>query len=253
MTRRRFYAVPAAFDLDKQIVLLSADEARHARDVLRLRTGDEVYVFDGAGKEFRGTIREFLREGATLELKDEVEPARAESSLELTLAVAQLKGEKFDLVIQKSVELGVKQIVSLVTDRGDVQLKRDEDVRKRLRRWQRVALEAATQSGRAYVPEVAKPLPLSSFLSTTRPDASATFFFSERDGEPLTAALQTFAEGASQVVAIIGPEGGWSDEEIVQARAADCRIVTLGGRTLRAETAAIVIVALLQHRLGDLD
>src|SRR5262245_37759796 len=107
MTRRRFYAAPAAFDLEKQIVMLSADESRHARDVLRLRAGDDVFVFDGAGKEFRCTLREFLRDGATLDLKNEVEPARAESPLELTLAVALLKAEKFDLVIQKSVELGV--------------------------------------------------------------------------------------------------------------------------------------------------
>src|SRR5438093_13739447 len=107
MTHRRFYAPSIAFDFNAKTVILSADEARHARDVLRLRSGDEVYVFDGAGKEFRCVLGKFTRDGSVLAVRDEVDPARPESSLELTVAIALLKHEKFDLVIQKTTELGV--------------------------------------------------------------------------------------------------------------------------------------------------
>src|ERR1700704_4593754 len=104
MTRRRFHAPPITFAPDGQTVSLGADEARHARGVLGLQPGDEVYVFDGAGKEFRCTVREFNRDGAALDVLEEVEPARPESQLNLTLGIALLKGEKFDLIVQKATE-----------------------------------------------------------------------------------------------------------------------------------------------------
>src|SRR6266704_1758926 len=107
MTRRRFYAPPQAFAPDTRSVTLSAEETRHLRDVLRLKSGDEVYVFDGAGQEVRGKVRKIARDSTEVSVISEVEPARAESPLKLTLALALLKGEKFDLVVQKMTELGV--------------------------------------------------------------------------------------------------------------------------------------------------
>src|SRR6266567_5961691 len=104
MTRRRFYAPPTAFALDEKSATLSAEEARHARDVLRLQSGDEIFIFDGAGREFHCAIQTIDRDAADLSVITEVEPARPESSLDLTLAIALLKGEKFDLVIQKATE-----------------------------------------------------------------------------------------------------------------------------------------------------
>ena len=99
MTRRRFYAPPGAFNSTLESVALASDEARHLRDVLRLKVGDEVYVFNGEGKEFQCTVGESRRDSAELAVITEVDPARSESPLELTLAVALLKGEKFDLVV----------------------------------------------------------------------------------------------------------------------------------------------------------
>lgn len=221
--------------------MLTADEARHLREVLRLKPGAEVSVFDGAGKEFRARVVQARREVAELELDEEIEPARPESPLRITLAVALLKGEKFDLVVQKATELGVVKIVPLITRYADIKLRDESDASKRVARWQRIALEAAKQSGRALVPEVGEPKPLGSVLK------KPCVLFSEKEGHGLTR-IET-----DEITAIVGSEGGWSDEELDEARAAGAQIVTLGGRILRAETAAITVTALLQHRFGDLN
>jgi len=242
MTRRRFFAPPSAFNFGKRTVMLTSDEARHLREVLRLKTGDEVQVFDGEGKEFRAAVSQARREFAELEIRDEIEAMRPESPLELTLAVALLKGEKFDLVVQKGTELGVKRVIPLVTRYADIKLRDESDAAKRVARWQRIALEAAKQSGRAVVPEVTPPLPFGSIIRE-----NSCLMFSERGGQPLNTDVKT-----TSITAIIGSEGGWSDEELHEAAAAGVPIVTLGGRVLRAETAAIATVALLQHRYGDL-
>lgn len=242
MTRRRFFAPPSAFNFSKRVVTLTSEEARHLREVLRLKAGDDVQVFDGAGREFRAVVSQARREFAELEIRDEIGPVRPESPLQLTLAVALLKGEKFDLVTQKGTELGVNRFIPLVTRYADIKLRDNSDAEKRVARWQRIALEAAKQCGRAVVPEIALPVSFESVL-----DEDSCFMFSEREGEALNTDLRM-----NCVTALVGSEGGWSDEELNQARAAQVQIVTLGGRVLRAETAAIATAVLLQHLYGDL-
>ena len=242
MTRRRFHAPPAAFDTTQQTVTLTADEARHLRDVLRLQAGDEVYVFDGRGREFRCAVVKTTRDAAELRIEAEVEPAKPESQLQLNLGVALLKGEKFDLVVQKATELGVTTMTPLITRYADIHLRDAADAMKRVARWQRIALEAAKQSGRAFVPEISLPVA----FEALRVEGLGVMF-SERGGE----SLETLAR-SDTIIALVGSEGGWSDEEIESARARDFHVITLGGRVLRAETAAIAVTTLLQHIFGDL-
>lgn len=250
MTRRRFYASPEAFTADRKGVRLDRDEARHLRGVLRLDVGDTVYVFDGAGHEFRCEIADTGRDSAMLAVREEIAPQSPESNLELTLAVALLKGEKFDLVVQKATELGVSRIVPVMTKRADVRIDRAKRTTHRDERWARLALEAAKQSGRARVPEVGEPIELKELFE--RAHAKQALMFAERDGESLDRALGSLSLDSRSLVALVGPEGGWETSEIDAARARGLRIVTLGGRTLRAETAAIAVATLLQHRRGDL-
>jgi len=241
MTRRRFHAPPTAFT--HQTVTLTTDEARHLRDVLRLKPGDEVYVFDGIGHEFRCTVSSTKRDSAELHIEAEVEPAMPESQLQLNLCVALLKGEKFDLVVQKATELGVTKLTPLITRYADIHLRDQSDATKRVTRWQRIALEAAKQSGRAFVPVISPPVTFETALEFE----GAGMMFSERGGETFESLIQ-----ASSITALVGSEGGWADEEIEAARARQFHIVTLGGRILRAETAAIAVAVLIQHRFGDL-
>ena len=254
MSRRRFYAPPESFLHTPGEVTLSEEESRHLRDVLRLRAGDAAQVFDGEGREFLCVVRDAggRKSGATLEVRGTAEPPSPESPLELTLAVALLKGEKFDLVVQKATELGAARVVPVETRRADVRLRDERDTLKRVERWRRLALEAAKQSGRASVPAVEEPVAFTHLVSGGPRAQEARVLFAEGGGAPLDSLLT--AEGArpAAVAALVGPEGGWDEEEIELARAHGWHVVTLGGRTLRAETAAITVCALLQHLFGDL-
>jgi 16S rRNA (uracil1498-N3)-methyltransferase len=251
MQRRRFYAAPGSFEIGQSSVTLSAEEVRHLRDVLRLAPGDHVLVFDGQGHEYDCVVDEVRANFARLNIVSSVAPTRPESPLLLTLAVALLKGEKFDLVVQKGTELGVSSIIPVVTQQADIRLRDASDAQKRLCRWQRIALEAAKQSGRALVPKITAPADLVTLLHDRPRGQEICLMFSERLGQSLAEAIGEGAQTLS-VVALVGSEGGWTDEEIELARASHWRLVTLGGRILRAETAAITTCALLQHRLGDL-
>jgi 16S rRNA (uracil1498-N3)-methyltransferase len=260
MTRRRFYAHPDAFAPDGAGVRLSAEESRHLRDVLRLRAGDEAFVFDGEGREFACVLLDAGGRGAraTLEVRGRAEPQSPESPLDLSLGVALLKGEKFDLVVQKATELGVSRVAPVVSRRADVRLRDERDAGARVERWRRLALEAAKQSGRARVPSVETPAGFEDFVSVEACAGEARVLFAERGGM----GLREFARGLcepgvaegprpSSVKALVGPEGGWESEEVALASARGWAIITLGGRTLRAETAAITAAALLQHLFGD--
>lgn len=263
MSRRRFYSPPENFSDDGARVALSREETQHLAGALRLAAGEEVYVFDGEGREFMCAVVDDARRGAgraTLEVRAAVEPQCAESPLELTLCVALLKGEKFDLVVQKATELGVERVVPVETARADVRLSRgrggDAGARKRVERWRRIAVEAAKQSGRARVPEVIEPLSLTDLL--TKDSAGGTdaksrrLIFAERGGHSLVKTVGAWGAKPARVAALVGPEGGWEDAEIDHATELGWEAVTLGGRVMRAETAGIVVSALLQHLCGDL-
>src|SRR6185369_12214225 len=161
MTRRRFYAPPAAFSPDGRLAKLSAEEARHLRNVLRLDVGDEIFLFDGDGKEFQCRVQRVGRDSAEVSVINQADPAEPESSLDLTLAIALLKGEKFDLVIQKATELGVTRIIPVMTARADVRIKSDGDAERKITRWERIAMEATKQSGRARLMKIEMPMSFS--------------------------------------------------------------------------------------------
>ena len=229
--------------------MLASDEARHMKDVLRLRPGAECFVFDGAGNEFRCSVESLARDLALLRIQEQVNPRSSESQLCITLAIALLKGEKFDLVVQKATELGVTRIIPVTTRYADIQLRDQSDATKRVTRWQRIALEAAKQSGRAVVPVVAEPQDIVTLIKKS--DPSLRLMFSEKSGIPLSE-ISSSSSANDSVLVLVGPEGGWADEEVALAVECNWQVVTLSGRTLRAETAAIVATTLVQHTFGDL-
>lgn len=238
---RRFYAPPENFGNEK--ITLGLEETRHLRDVLRLRAEEKIQIFDGAGREFLCEIKEISKRETLLHIIAETAPAAPESDLDLTLAVALLKGEKFELVVQKAVELGVARIVPLNTKRADVKLKEAD---KKLDRWQKIALEACKQSGRAKLMTIDAPSDFEKFVESTAD--GARILFAERSGESFSKIIAD-----KKITALVGSEGGWEDSEIEFAAARGFQITTLAaGRILRAETAAIAVAAILQNNFGDL-
>ena len=235
------------FFLDGEIVVgetveLGAEETRHLRDVLRLGIGDEVSVFDGRGHEFACEIQSIGKRSAQLRVREVIEPAAPESPLKLTVAATVIPGEKYDLIVQKSVELGVSMLIPMTTLRCEV---KPSDAAKRLERWQRIAMEATKQCGRAQLMKVTAPRDFKEMLDDL---AINSVLFSERDGQP----FDKLQVDRSSLTILYGPKGGWDDAELDLARQRGVSIVTFGGRILRAETAAIAITAILQHRFGDM-
>lgn len=249
MQRRRFYVAPD--EVGAACINLSRDESHHLARVLRLREGDEAFAFDGRGREYRCRVSRVDAQAARLEIIEALAGA-VESLLDLTLAQALAKGEKFDFIVQKAAELGVRRIIPLVTDHSDVRLN-DERAEKRAERWRRIALEALKQSGGRRLVQIQAPAAFSDFITSTPREGAppVRLVFSERGGSPISQALKETNAG-QPVIACVGPEGGWSDGELETMASHGARLVTLGPRILRTETAAIVAVALIQHRLGDL-
>ncbi len=235
----RFFAPPENFR--SVSVTLGETETRHLRDVLRLGAGESVRVFDGEGREFECEIRGIEKRSAELSIAREITASAPESPLKLTIAAAITPAEKFDLVVQKSVELGVVHFVPLITARCEVKVKNGG---KRLDRLRRIAFEAAKQCGRAKLMTIGEVTGFSEFV---REAHDPLVIFSERDGSGFDA-----IEIDRALTAVYGPKGGWDDRELETARDAGAVVVTFGGRILRAETAAIGITAILQHRFGDM-
>lgn len=233
---RRFYSPKENF-LEQQIIL-DAEQTRHLQSVLRLKIGDEIQVFDGFGNEFVCKIETIEKKKTWLKIIKQIPPKSPESDLHLTLAVSILKGEKFDLVLQKAVELGVNKLVPLVTKRCDVKVKHSK-----LERWQKIIIEASKQCGRAKLMEIIEPIEFEEFINSVN---ESPILFSERNGE-------SFSEikADKKITAIIGSEGGWDDSEIEFAKENGVSIITLKGRILRAETAVISIASILQNHFGD--
>jgi 16S rRNA (uracil1498-N3)-methyltransferase len=238
---RRFFAGPENFTADS--VTLGEDETRHLRDVLRSKPGDEIAVFDGTGREFTGTITTINKRDSVIADLTSVTPSSPESPLDLTLAAAVLKGDKYDLVVQKAVELGVVRLIPILTLRSEARLPGGS---KRIERWRRIALEATKQCGRARLMEIMPVEAIADLIA--RSDSEEALLFSERRSD-----TSSLLQGGPELTAIVGPEGGWDNVELEAAQKAGIRMVTLGGRILRAETAAIAIAAILQHRFGDLN
>jgi 16S rRNA (uracil1498-N3)-methyltransferase len=258
MSRRRFYATPE--DIDGAVISLSVDETRHLTRVLRLKPGAEVFVFDGHGSEYSCAFVGVEGDRARLEVTGVLDDA-VESPVRITLAQALAKGEKFDLIVQKATELGVDFIVPLLTEHTDVK-PGAEDAYKRIERWRRISLEALKQSGRRRLVGITAPLALDDFLDPNKPDSQklpiatapslgSVLVFSEKGGLPITEALAQAIDKTAATI-LIGPEGGWGTAELELICERGCRLVTLGPRVLRTETAAIVAVTLVQHALGDL-
>lgn len=240
-TPPRFH-VPAAAPGAR--VVLPDHTAHHAREVMRLRAGAPVQIFDGAGAEFEAVLEEVSRAQVLARLAGPVKP-RAESPVRIVLALPPLKGDRMELVIQKATELGVSAIWPIVTTRTDA-VGRPALQGSRQDRWEKVASGAAEQCGRAVVPTVEATVTLDAMLN--RPfDGARLVLLEDGSGEPPSRWPR-----AASVLCVVGPAGGWDPHETPRILAARFTAARLGPRILRAETAAIAAITAVQVLFGDL-
>ncbi len=230
---------------------LPLEEARHARRVLRLRPGNRVVVFDGDGHEVEAIIVRLDRSGGWLSPCGPV--VTREEPIRFVVGVGLPKGGKLDTVIRHATELGAAEIHPLLCART---VPDPEDARGRVTRWRRIAREATKQSRRARVPLVAAPESLDTFLTRFAACSEPKQALVADEEAPSTSRLQDVEpvslEPGTWCWLLVGPEGGLERTEVSAARAAGFTPVSLGPRILRVETAALALLAVAQHRWGDL-
>lgn len=214
-----------------QEVTLSKEQLRHL-NVLRLRTGEPLRVFDGKGHEYEGVYTEKVRDG-TLLLEREI-PPQEEPKTAITLAIAVPKGSRMDFLTEKVSELGVQTIIPLLCARSVV-----KPGTQKIERWRRITIEACAQSGRATLPRVEDPLPFGALMEKVSNYNQA--FLCQAGGEPLGSAYT----GSASALVIVGPEGDFTEAELDGALRAGCQKVSLGPSILRTETAGIASVSQL--------
>ncbi|CAA0117360.1 16S rRNA (uracil(1498)-N(3))-methyltransferase [Zhongshania aliphaticivorans] len=227
---------------------LTLDEraAHYVAQVLRMRAGRELILFNGDGSAYPATISEAGKKVVSCKLGDKMLPASPPSPLNIELAIGISKGDRFDWVIQKATELGVRKITPLFTQRVDVKLSGERQEKKQ-RHWQQIMISACEQSGRNDLVDIGEACNIDDWYANL--------------GEHLKLVLcpslneHSFIENnkAENITLLVGPEGGLSDEEIAYSIKQGFHPLQLGPRVLRTETAPIAAISIVQYRWGDMD
>lgn len=226
---------------------VGGESGAHMVKSLRMRPGEKVTLCAGTGKDFFCTVTECRPDGAWVQV-DEARPTVSEPKTRVTVCPGWPKGDKLETVVQKSVELGAAAILPVLTRRC-VAKPEGAALTKKTARLQKIALEAAQQSGRGEVPEV---LPAEKLADALRfaAEQGEVFFFYEEGTESLKQALQSAGE---QIFIFIGPEGGFDPEEAALAKSLGAKVLTLGPRILRTETAPLAALSAILYDRGDFE
>jgi len=227
-----------------ETVILDVSASHYLARVLRVSAGDPVILFNGDGIDYTGEIVDTHHKGVTVLLSGSQAPAN-ESPLRITLVQAISRGERMDFCLQKVTELGVGCVQPLLSSRVEVRLDKKREA-KRLAHWQAVVVSACEQSGRAVVPDVLPPLQLAEWLTAESNGQRLVL-----DPKTKTKLTDKRLEG-NPVAILVGPEGGFTKEELGQAKDSGVIAVSLGPRVLRTESAGPAALAVLQSMAGDL-
>lgn len=223
------------------VVALAGSDAHKIVSVLRMREGDSIEVIDSAAQRFHATLK---IDGRSVHAQLGERSASAQTALpRITVAQGVPKGQKMDFVVEKLTELGAAEIIPLQSERTIV-----TDVSEhKVERWKRLAKTAAQQCGRDDVPQIAKPQSFADLCEQFSAYDAVLFPWELADRAPLRERLPAIVEGAQRILVLVGPEGGFSHDEADAARRSGARLVSLGSRILRTETAALVVLAVVNY------
>lgn len=228
---------------DDNTVVIEGEDYHHLVRVRRAQVGDSIQVIDSDGVRYQAAITQIQSQKIVAHITDTI--TYPEIKLDLTLCVAVLKGKKFDLVIQKAVEIGVRRIIPVVTERTIPDITEKEE--KKLARWQKIAAEASKQCLRSDIPQVNSIMKLADVLQLSKGIGILAH------ADPQAQNLRQFLkhhEPHNNVMVITGPEGGFSKKEVEIARQFDWIVLYNGATQLKAETAAIVLPAIIIYEWG---
>jgi len=240
---------------DKAII--EGEDVKHIYKVLRLQVGDKVSVNNSEGKEYIGEITSIDKKVVNLNILAE-NPINNESPIEVYLYQGMPKSTKMDLIVQKNTELGVKAITPIITERVVIiteikELKKVEESNKKTIRWNRIALEACKQCKRSLVPQINVPIEFDNLLEELKYMDLVVVPYENQKGYGIKKLVENIdKKSINKVAIVIGPEGGFEENEILKLKEIGASIVTLGPRILRTETAGFTCLSLIMYELGDL-
>ena len=232
------------------IATIDGEDVKHIYKVLRLKVKEKVSINNCEGKEYLGEINYIDKSSVTVNLLEE-SSINNESPIEVYLFQGMPKSTKMDLIVQKNTELGVKAITPVITNRVEVKTELKEF--KKVDRWNRIALEAAKQSKRSLIPEINVPIEFQKLLEELNSMDLVVVPYENEEGYGIKKLVKNIEkENIKKVAIVIGPEGGFEEIEISKLKEIGARIVTLGPRILRTETAGFACLTLIMYELGDL-
>ncbi|MFH1655919.1 MAG: 16S rRNA (uracil(1498)-N(3))-methyltransferase [Candidatus Omnitrophota bacterium] len=239
----RFYC-PQEFIKDKQIIITDNKQVHHIVNVLRFNVGDNLVIFDGLGKDYEGTVKKIEKKGIEVAI-EKISEVKA-NPVSITLACAIPKKEKFDFIVEKCTELGVGKIIPVRTEKTEVVFNKDRMLSK-VNRWRQIAINASEQSQRSFIPEIEEMKSFKEVMKLIKQYDIAILPALPEKIASIQDALRTFK--GSNVIVFIGPEGDFTRDEIEHARSLGVKLITLGQRVLKVDTAAIYTISVLSHIL----
>ncbi|MFD2612723.1 16S rRNA (uracil(1498)-N(3))-methyltransferase [Paenibacillus gansuensis] len=247
---QRYFVAPEQFTDDE--VRITGDDAHHLTRVMRARTGEQVICSDGQEREALVEITEILAGTVTARIIEKL-PMDAEPAVEVWVAQSLPKGDKMETVIQKCTEIGASRFLPFLSERTVVQYDAKKEA-KRLDRWNKIAKEASEQAHRNRVPEVTAPYSWKQLLQMAGEFDLALICYEKEQGLRFRERLRMAAaeHRLNKVLLLIGPEGGFSENEIAQAESSGVHSISLGKRILRTETAAMAALTCILYETGEM-
>jgi 16S rRNA (uracil1498-N3)-methyltransferase len=247
----KFFTPPESINVDEGKI--TGDDVKHIYKVLRLSEGEKIILNNCNGTEYLGEISDISKTEVIVKILERID-TNNESSIEVYLFQGLPKAQKMDLIVQKGTELGITEFIPTITERVDVKLKGEF---KKLDRLNRIALEAAKQSKRSIVPKVSDPITFQDVLDKVKGLDLFLVPYENADNFGIRGVISVLKEKGKlkdikKIGIMVGPEGGFEEDEINKLKNAGAYIITLGSRILRTETAGFTATALVQYELGDL-
>lgn len=248
----RFFVSSSNIHPQEKEIIIDGEDVKHITKVLRLNKGDLVEVCDGEQYEYIAEIQYLTKSQVKLIIQEQ-QRIDTEPPIDVVLYQSLPKASKMELIIQKTTEMGIKEIIPVITDRTIVQLKDHKDVEKKIERWQKIAIEAAKQSKRGRIPLIHKPKVLDDALEDSQKHHLNIIAYEKEKSNGIKDIITSIERDHVKSIGIwVGPEGGFSEEEIDKAIEKKLRTITLGPRILRTETAGFTVLSILMYELGDL-